>query len=174
MEKYKPWLDQPKGQYWCQIGQTFFNEDEMVATHIVLARVAPELMDYVFGAGAGSLKDTVQNALFINSRAEKAFDKGMFVIIPVDPTEQPRITRYKIVLTGVGHKLVNIGFERLGECDGRELVFKTDFRPVQRSTTMEWKHAEDSIHCDDRLRRSAKELGALGVRKAGRVADSQL
>jgi len=35
-------------------------------------------------------------------------------------TEQPRITRYKIFLTGEGNKLVNIGFaERLGECDGR-------------------------------------------------------
>jgi len=105
----------------------------MIATHIVPARVAPEIMDYIFGAGAGSLRDTVQNALFINSRAEKAFDKGMFVIVPVDPMEQPRITRYKIVMSGEGNKMVTIGADKpLGECDGRELVFKTDFRPAQR------------------------------------------
>jgi len=48
------------------------------------------------------------------------------MIILVDPTEQPRITRYKIVMTGEGHKLV------IGITDGRDLVFKIDFRPVQR------------------------------------------
>jgi hypothetical protein len=112
MDKYKSWIDQPEGQYWCPIANVFFDKDEVNAAHIVPARVSPMLMDYVFGAGVGPLKDSAQNALFINACAEKAFDKGAFVVVPVDPAEQPQITQYKIVMSSKEYSLVNIGCDK--------------------------------------------------------------
>ena len=136
IDKYKPEKVGSSGQkMWCPIAQDWFDKENMKAAHIVPARIDRTIIDYVFGSGHGLQRDTAINCLFINSFAETSFDKGNFVIIPVDANEKPRITRYKIVMTSRDATSSNVNpnsGDKLGKIDGQELKFLTDFRPAQR------------------------------------------
>ena len=120
-----------KGKIWCCITQSYFNKDNVRAAHIVPHALGPELVDYIFGSGSGSRLDRSDNCLLMHHTAEQAFDKGLFVLLPVDANETP-IMRWKIQITNLAavHSDFMGGRETLDDYDGKVLErHQTLFRP---------------------------------------------
>ncbi|MCJ1427026.1 hypothetical protein MMC29_004929, partial [Sticta canariensis] len=119
----------PKGKLWCPISQDYFDEQWMKTAHIVPHRITPSVVDYIFGLGSGSRLNTADNCLMIHSTVEHQFDNGTFVLLPFDPNESP-IKSWKVQMTNIGAKNVDMGRMKLAALDGKCLSFKNDNRPA--------------------------------------------
>ena len=115
---------------WCCITQRYWSQD-VRAAHIVPQSLGPELAEYIFGSGSGLRMDTSDNCLLTHISAERSFDNGNFVLLPVDVSETP-ILRWRIQLTNTAAVNSPIGGETLKDLDGKEVVFINDARPASR------------------------------------------
>lgn len=121
-----------KDTLWCCITQRHWPQDDVRAAHIVPHALGPGLAEYIFGSGAGLRMDTSDNRLLMHVSAERSFDNGNFVLLPVDASETP-IVRWRIKLTNTAAMNSSIGSgEKLKDLDGQEAVFKNDARPASR------------------------------------------
>lgn len=120
-----------KGQIWCCITQAYHEQEDIRAAHIVPHSLSLELADYIFGSGSGTRMDSVDNCLLIHSSVERAFDRGQFVLIPLDAKEDP-ILRWKIKVTDNSALKTLIFTENLEDLDDREVVFLNMNRPASR------------------------------------------
>ena len=129
---YKPETGAPSiGKLWCPIAKEYFDGDSFRAAHIVPRAIHSSVVDYIFGNGSASRINTRDNCLYIHDSCERSFDKGNFVLLPVDPTEQP-IKRWRIKITNTSALNTDMGRTTLGQLDGTEVEFKTDARPAAR------------------------------------------
>ena len=120
------------GRLYCVISGDWFENEDMKAAHIVPYRLGPEIVDYVFGAGTGSRLLSADNCLMMHTTVKRAFDKGSFVLLPVDPNERP-IKRWKIQVTNSGAlDTTDLGKRPLRDRAGAELIFKNPNRPTAR------------------------------------------
>ena len=120
-----------EGEIWCCITQDYHPQEDVRAAHIVPHSLGPELVDYIFGSGSGTRLDTADNCLLMHAPAERAFDKGQFVLIPLDASEDP-ILRWKIKVTDTSAVNTKIFNRRLGNLDEKEVVFLNENRPASR------------------------------------------
>ena len=88
------------GKIWCCVSQDYFDQSDVRAAHIVPHTLGPELVDYIFGTGSGSRLDTADNCILMHRNVERAFDKGNFVLVPVNASEAP-ILRWRIQMTNL-------------------------------------------------------------------------
>ncbi len=105
-------------------------------------RVGIAYADYMFKSGMGARLNEADNCLMMHETLEKSFDKGHFVLMPVDPRAYP-VRRWKVVVTdddamdadilggGVNQKKEGAP-RKLRDLDGRELHFRTEHRPLSR------------------------------------------
>jgi hypothetical protein len=131
---------------WCPITAQFHPESEMKAAHILPFKVGVAFVDYLFAPGHGARLMEADNCLMIHRKLEESFAKAHFVLMPVDPAEMPP-RRWKAVVTDPNAR--NKGLfaadeesrrflrERgrvatLSDVNGRELKFRTGFRPAAR------------------------------------------
>ncbi|KAL9127145.1 MAG: hypothetical protein Q9217_003915 [Psora testacea] len=132
IQKYEPAKSAPRPRaLWCPITQEYYSDIDIRCAHIVPAMLGPELVDYTFGRGSGSRLHRADNCLLLEMRAEQHFDKGHFVLVPVDPTESP-IKRWKVHVTTTDCVNDMMGRASVKDFDGRELVFLNDNRPAAR------------------------------------------
>ncbi|KAI9853715.1 MAG: hypothetical protein M1813_001831 [Trichoglossum hirsutum] len=118
----------------CTISNDYFPSDFVAAAHIVPASLGGEVADYIFGIGTGARIFSADNCIMMNKAIEGAFDSGNFVLLPLDTSENP-IRRWKIVIVNHGSKHQQISLPNakyLGDLDGQEVHFKTDYRPASR------------------------------------------
>ena len=120
-----------EGQIWCCITQRYYSQEDVRAAHIVPYSLGPELVDYIFGSGTGTRMDTADNCLLMHEYVERAFDKGQFVLIPLDASEDP-ILRWKIKVTDTSALNTKVLGRRLGNFDDKEVVFLNENRPASR------------------------------------------
>ena len=120
-----------KGALWCCITRRYWSQEDVRAAHIVPQSLGPEFTEYIFGSGSGLRIDTSDNCLLMHRSAERSFDNGNFVLLPVDASETP-ILRWKIQLTNTAAVNSPVGGETLKDLDGEEVVFKNDARPASR------------------------------------------
>ena len=118
-------------EIWCCITQDYHPQEDVRATHIVPYALGPELADYIFGSGSGTRMDTADNCLLMHQYAERAFDKGQFVLIPLDASEDP-ILRWRIKVTDTSALNTKVFNRRLGTFDDKEVVFLNENRPASR------------------------------------------
>ena len=69
--------------------------------------------------------------ILIHESVERAFDKVVFVLLPVDSEEQP-IKRWKIQLINDSAVDTDMGRTTLKSLNGTEVDFKTEARPASR------------------------------------------
>ena len=131
IQVYDATKDAPEGDLWCPISGSYHNKSFVKAVHIVPHRIGPEAVDYIFGNGSGARLDTADNCVMMHATVEMAFDKGFFVLLPLDPDEKP-IKRWKIQMTNSSAALAEMGHNRLQDMDGTEVQFKNDHRPAAR------------------------------------------
>ncbi|KAI9774729.1 MAG: hypothetical protein M1839_001649 [Geoglossum umbratile] len=123
-----------KGCLRCQVTGEFFPGSLMKAAHIVPASLGTELATYIFGEEKGTRLFSVDNCLILFSSVETAFDNGNFVILPVDLKETP-IRRWRVAIVNDSCRnqpLMTTWTKKLGDLDGKELVFQTPQRPAAR------------------------------------------
>ena len=116
---------------WCCITRRYWSQEDVRAAHIVPQSLGPELAEYIFGSGSGLRMDTSDNCLLMHISAERSFDNGNFVLLPVDVSETP-ILRWRIQLTNTAAVNSPMGGETLKDLDGKEVVFINDARPASR------------------------------------------
>ena len=120
-----------KGELWCCITQEFHSQGDVRAAHIVSHTLGPELVDYIFGSGSGTRVDTADNCLLMHEYVERAFDKGQFVLIPLDASEDP-ILRWKIKVTDTSALNTKVFDRRLRDFNDKEVIFLNENRPASR------------------------------------------
>ena len=140
-----PDLDRPF--MWCPIVAGWVKNSESKAAHIFAFKHGQDVMDEIFGPIDTPELFSPRNGILMCEDAEEKFDKGYIVIVPKaapEPShhdiarwhhEEP--VRYEIrVLEPEGHNMSNyISLEsntRWSDLDGRELQFRSDFRPRAR------------------------------------------
>lgn len=128
---YESSKDAPAGHLWCPVSQDYCEARWMKAAHIVPSRLGASLVEYIFEPGASSRLHTPDNCLIVHATVESNFDNGNFVLIPADPTESP-IKTWKIQIANWAAKHSQMGYKRLGDLDGKPLLFKNDRRPAAR------------------------------------------
>ncbi|KAL8785703.1 MAG: hypothetical protein Q9195_008526 [Heterodermia aff. obscurata] len=134
IKKYASHVGAPKGQLWCPILGDYYPSKAFKAVHIVPHALGPELVDYVFGPGAGSRLDSADNCLLMHRDAQLHFDSGSIVLVPAVPSETP-IKTWKIRITNWapaagGDKA---GLKSLGDLENTIVNFRhTDERPAVR------------------------------------------
>lgn len=134
VEAYKPGTGAPEGleeKYWCPIAKGWFDAESIKAAHIVPRSIRPEVVEYLLGRGSSSRLNTSDNCLLIHESVERAFDKGVFVLLPVDPKEQP-IKRWKIQLINDTALNTDMGRTSFKSLNNTEVDFKTEARPASR------------------------------------------
>ncbi|KAL8783509.1 MAG: hypothetical protein Q9195_009363 [Heterodermia aff. obscurata] len=132
IKKYSPGVGAPLNEYWCPIAQDFYATSSFKAAHIVPHRLGPEVVDCLFGAGAGLRLYSADNCLFIHTEAEARFDSGCFVLIPAVPLENP-IKSWRIRVTNDAARHHKIGEKPLGELDSAIVNWRnSDERPAAR------------------------------------------
>ena len=132
--RYETFKGAPKsGRHWCPITQDYHEKDSITAGHIIPYSLGPEVVDYICGPGAGLRLNSADNCLPMESKVEKHFDKGHFVLLPVDPTESP-IKQWKVQVTNDSalDRLVGNYGEELRDYQGRILVWQNEERPAAR------------------------------------------
>ena len=131
---YETFKGAPKsGRHWCPITQAYHDKSLITAGHIIPHSLGPEVVDYICGPGAGSRLNSADNCLLMESKVEKHFNKGHFVLLPVDPTESP-IKQWKVQVTNdsaLDSQVGNHG-EELRDYQGRILVWQNEERPAAR------------------------------------------
>ena len=120
-----------EGEIWCCITQGYYSQEDVRAAHIVPYTLGPELADYIFGSGSGTRVDTADNCLLMHEYVERAFDKGLFVLIPLDASEDP-ILWWKIKVTDTSALNTKVFDRRLESFDDKEVVFLNENRPASR------------------------------------------
>ncbi|KAL8830717.1 MAG: hypothetical protein Q9191_001279 [Dirinaria sp. TL-2023a] len=134
IEAYQPGQGAPEGleeKFWCPIAKGWFDAESVRAAHIVPRAIRPEVVDYLFGVGSSSRLNTSDNCLLIHESVERAFDKGVFVLLPIDPKEQP-IKRWKIQLINDSALNTDMGRTNLRSLNDSEVEFHTEARPASR------------------------------------------
>ncbi|KAM0802259.1 hypothetical protein BDR22DRAFT_887507 [Usnea florida] len=121
-----------KDPLWCCITQRYWPQEEVRAAHLVPQSLGPELAEYVFGSGSGLRMDTSDNCLLMHISAERSFDNGNFVLLPVDANETP-ILRCKIQLTNTAAVNSPVGGETLKDLDGKPFA---TMRPYMRESML--------------------------------------
>ena len=118
-----------KGELWCPVLRAYYPRYQLRAVHIVPHALGPELVDYIFGMGAGSRLDSTDNCLLLHEFAGRAFEDGHFVLVPADKGEWP-VRRWMIRSIEMEGRI----FPRvsLAGLDGQEVLFKNDNRPASR------------------------------------------
>ena len=71
------------------------------------------------------------NCLLMHESVETAFDKGNFVLLPVDKSENP-VLRWGIKMTNVAAANTDMGRVSLKQLDSKEIIFKNSNRPASR------------------------------------------
>ncbi|KAI9772640.1 MAG: hypothetical protein M1840_000234 [Geoglossum simile] len=118
----------------CAISGEYFSPGDVKAAHIVPVHLGVELADYIFGMGTGARLFSIDNCLMLHKDLERAFDKGILVIVPVNSAEKPS-RRWKAVLLNEACRNEVLYFKTLAtmtEVDGMELTFQTEHRPAAR------------------------------------------
>jgi hypothetical protein len=140
----------PNDYVWCPISRDFHHCDDVLAAHIVPYRVGPSLLGYIFEPSYGARLNEACNCLLIHKSFERAFGKGLIVIMPVDRTESP-LRRWKTVLVdnSAKNQPLDLGagwaqrkgnvlsandvvLKKMSDVDGLELKFRSDKRPAAR------------------------------------------
>lgn len=83
---------------WCAITHAYHDKENVTAGHILPFALGSELVEYICGPGAGLRLKSADSCLLMESRVERQFDQGHFVLLPVDPTER-LIKRWKVQIT---------------------------------------------------------------------------
>ena len=120
-----------KGDLWCCITRRHWPQEDVRAAHIVPQSLGPELAEYFFGSGSGLRIDTSDNCLLMHISAERSFDNGNFVLLPVDASESP-ILRWRIQITNTAAINSGVGATTLKDLDGKEAGFINNARPASR------------------------------------------
>ncbi|KAI0914944.1 hypothetical protein F4823DRAFT_570235 [Ustulina deusta] len=122
---------------WCYATGMHYVSEDVKAPHIVPFFLRhTDAGDELFGSRGPELREP-SNALLLLSRIKSWFDQHFLIIVPVDPNETPKITRWKIEL--IEKSVANTpysgqgrdgGFSRGHELDGKELKFLNAARPA--------------------------------------------
>ncbi|KAL1633540.1 hypothetical protein SLS58_011055 [Diplodia intermedia] len=121
---------------WDPIMRNWYPASSVKAAHILPYSMTNEVLRMILGEdeGAEVLFD-MRNCLLLWEPLGAAFDKGSFVLVPVQPPEEGRTTDYKFVLLEERRRLVKIQAPdsmTWGDLDGTILEFRNDCRPRQR------------------------------------------
>ncbi|KAL8826139.1 MAG: hypothetical protein Q9191_003986 [Dirinaria sp. TL-2023a] len=118
---------------WCAISHAYHDKENVTAGQIVPFALGSELVEYICGPGAGLRLNTADNCLLMESKLERQFELGHFVLLPVDLTERP-IKRWKVQITNDDALKNQVGNarEQLRDYQGRVLVWKNEERPAAR------------------------------------------
>lgn len=157
----REYCNNSQGAVWDPVLGTWIDNDAATAAHL-FPWVSADFMDDIFGAGAQDELFTPANGLFLQTKLEKAFDRGFFVIIPdaeIEPknleapwedreerhqavsewqSKHPHEYRVKVLdatakcMTDRVFSKHLHGIETIAELDGRRLKFLTNTRPRAR------------------------------------------
>ncbi|KAJ5781393.1 uncharacterized protein N7518_009876 [Penicillium psychrosexuale] len=138
----QPWI-------WCPILGDFDEEENIQASHLFPYMNGQDTMDAIFGKTRPEELFSPRNGLLLSRRLERYFDAGKFAIVPDIPEAQKHVLasvkgwlnceprEYRV-------KLIDPDWERrdekvsrhhpitFGELDGRQLKFRSSFRPAAR------------------------------------------
>lgn len=126
---------------WCPILKQYLSSKDCIAAHIVPHGLGYQNAGYVFGdedEGYGMIW-SMRNGIIMAKQLEKAFDKGTFIIIPIQ-TAMEKPQRYKMVLMDERRRdqvVINLGGSKVtavkwSDLDNVELQFLNDKRPARR------------------------------------------
>ena len=122
---------------WCPIMRKYNGSENRNAAHIVPHSIGYSSAGHLFGEpNVGfDLIWSVRNGLLITSVLERQFDKGYFVLVPVepaDPNTEPFGWRFILMNEKLRNYPVGDSSTKYDDLDGRELEWKNDNRPARR------------------------------------------
>lgn len=124
-------------QAWDPIMRTWFKAGRMRAAHILPYAMTDETARCILGEDEGTnIIFDIRNCLPLWEPLESAFDKGVFVLVPVDEKQKAGgPTNYKLVLLEDSMRTLHLETPyptTWAELDGTVLQFRNDCRPRQR------------------------------------------
>ena len=139
----EPWI-------WDPIIGDYLDEELIQASHLFPYMHGQDTMDAIFGKKRPEELFSPRNGLLLCTKLERYFDAGKFVIVPDIPSFQGKalVSAVKYWLEGEPRefrvRLIDPDWEKIDErlykfkdltfrqLDGRQLKFRTDFRPAAR------------------------------------------
>ncbi|KAJ5491674.1 hypothetical protein N7539_003241 [Penicillium diatomitis] len=136
-------------ELWCPILGQFFPHDEIVAGHLFPYGHSKANMDGIFGKDASLDMFSARNGILLHENIEAVFDIGKLALIPHIPgkpdwtseaihewlSSEPREYQVKILdpkWTSLKKSVIDGSTLTFGDLDGRQLQFRTPFRPAAR------------------------------------------
>ncbi|MCJ1368314.1 hypothetical protein MMC16_007456 [Acarospora aff. strigata] len=155
------------GLLWCPILKRYSASKDCVAAHIVPHSLGYRNAGYVFGDEdeGYSMIWSLQNGFIMTKQLEKAFDRGTFIIVPIE-TAIDKPQRYKLVLMDERRRnehVISLGGSegtavKWRDLDNAELQFLNDKRPARRylyyhyiTTILRYVHFEKHGWAEKRL-----------------------
>ncbi|KAI9719925.1 MAG: hypothetical protein M1835_004043, partial [Candelina submexicana] len=122
-------------QLWCPILQEYAAKRYRKTAHIVPHSLGYPLVGYIFGdpdKGREYLWE-LKNAMIMSSSLEEGFDRGFFVLLPLESKPgEPSRWQFYLLASDKAKKQVGETGVKWGQLHERELVWKNDKRPGHR------------------------------------------
>lgn len=122
---------------WCPIMREYKISEYRTAAHIVPHSIGYTNAGHLFGEPdeGSSLIWSFQNGIVMSKTLETQFDKGYFVLVPVESTDagtEPCQWRFVLMNEKVRKHPVGESSTTYNDLDGRTLEWKNDNRPARR------------------------------------------
>ncbi|KAL2809439.1 hypothetical protein BJX63DRAFT_445290 [Aspergillus granulosus] len=133
------------GNAWCPVLGMYVDSENVVASHFFPWRSGQDDMDAIFGKIRPSELFSSRNGIILSNAIERAFEKGVLVIVPDLPEPQTKtmvdswvnreIRDYKLQIIDQeweGRERYVDRMTKFKDLDGKKLIFKGTFRPAAR------------------------------------------
>ena len=123
---------------WCPITKEYERSSNRKCVNIVSQRIPSTTIGYLFGGHEDGvrIKWSMQNALILNSAMQSAFEKGWFVLLPLERKLNDPNERWLFYLLAKDKANERWGIKKSegtwGMLHGSELEWKNENRPDQR------------------------------------------
>lgn len=139
IERYDSEDTEGEGKLWCPISRTYIESSICIAAHIVPHSIGCANAGHIFGEGDDGFGViwTQRNGIMMSKAFESMFDKGDFVLVPVEPINpelEPCEWRFVLMNDKIRqHRVGSSESSRTyNDLDGRLLEWKNDNRPARR------------------------------------------
>lgn len=120
---------------WCPITHAYLPQKEICAAHLFPHRMGRGVMKMAFGSDVADELNSPRNCLLMAKTLEEKFDKNVLVIVPLKDeatVDQPTRWQVRVIHNGQDEQQVKGTPFTLGDLDGRELRFCSEYRPRAR------------------------------------------